>query len=733
MCRRKTCKVDKVGKIRTMGLAASQSRFLLLTARQNSLSTQMMALTNQNMALQRQSAVLSEEYNRKLNAKYITYNDNKLDYNSIMASGSELLLTSSSGAVMLTPSKATSLGLGSAGTGKEFLSKYPTQTAFIKSFISDYGNYGTATKVDPYTGEESVRGSYNVSAYKYSDTIMNDAVVKVSAATVLGLGGYLQTDENGQQAEPVTMEYAMGTQESQINSLACIYTLDKYQCTESNVHAVVNEFVLSAVEQMSDIMEQNLGTSSVVEAAIEAAKQKTIETYQEQKINANQTDIATLYQKAREGNKQPIGTTAIMVSTADTIVTHTTGVSTEYYTDANGNHTGVKSQNIQTTQDVYDGKDILLDTAQLTATFLNYFDAAMCRAMGDDRSKAFADHIEAKTYMNGNASNVLESRERMRALKLVYIEDIGGAADNAQAGMFDEYGVSEGITYIQYGQADAYNSFNTTMGIYTGSYAGAQNSISVAPNQNLVTTRTNSPVSNSPYNYNYNVTITNNASVPMEIVWDTGVVKGYDAIGQYGDAARNIDAIDEGGWNTIDNVNGKTGAQKLLSETFTEGASGIYGTVHQKNDDYNSLVNGTSKSVGTANDTSQIDQYKKLYHAIATGGWKVDSKLNDTTYLNQQVLYGNMVINKFNGTKSWTTMQLGDSTTGLNTVDDKEAQEKAKKEYESQTAIMKTRQTFLENQIETLKTASDSIDTEKESLNSIMENEQEKFKVFVSA
>ena len=130
---------------------------------------------------------------------------------------------------------------------------------------------------------------------------------------------------------------------------------------------------------------------------------------------------------------------------------------------------------------------------------------------------------------------------------------------------------------------------------------------------------------------------------------------------------------------------------------------------------------------------SQVDYYKKLYHALATGGWKVDGKVNDSSYLSQQMLHGNMVLNKFNGTKSWTTMQLGDATTGLSTVDDKDTQEKAKKEYESQTAILKTRQTFLENQIETLKTASDAIDTEKESISSIMEKEQEKFKVFVSA
>ena len=93
--------------------------------------------------------------------------------------------------------------------------------------------------------------------------------------------------------------------------------------------------------------------------------------------------------------------------------------------------------------------------------------------------------------------------------------------------------------------------------------------------------------------------------------------------------------------------------------------------------------------------------------------------------------WGNMVLQEFNNYSSWSVLQLGDSNNGLDTVDDTDTREKAKAEYESQSAILKTKQTFLENEIESIKTQSEALDTEKDSLKNIMEKEQEKFKVFV--
>ena len=183
------------------------------------------------------------------------------------------------------------------------------------------------------------------------------------------------------------------------------------------------------------------------------------------------------------------------------------------------------------------------------------------------------------------------------------------------------------------------------------------------------------------------------------------------------------------------------GEQSLLSNTFTTGAEGIYGTINSANKDLKYLTSSYSEGTagvsgtetGTKDDTYLINYYKSLYNAMATGGWKTDNKITDSSYLSQQMIYGNVVLNKFNNNASWRTLQLSDSTTGLNSIDDESIQEKAQEEYESQAAILETRTSFLENQIESLKTEQEAVSTEQDSLNEIIEKEQEKLKLFVSA
>src|SRR5574344_1340567 len=54
-----------------MGLAASQARFLFLTARKNDIEYNQMQIANDKISLTRQSQAVAEDYSNALNAKKI--------------------------------------------------------------------------------------------------------------------------------------------------------------------------------------------------------------------------------------------------------------------------------------------------------------------------------------------------------------------------------------------------------------------------------------------------------------------------------------------------------------------------------------------------------------------------------------------------------------------------------------------------------------------------------------
>ena len=230
--------------------------------------------------------------------------------------------------------------------------------------------------------------------------------------------------------------------------------------------------------------------------------------------------------------------------------------------------------------------------------------------------------------------------------------------------------------------------------------------------------------------------ITNHSAVSMEVDYYTTNVSGEVANNE----AKNRTAgggVRVAGGVTMEGtkVIGGIGDSNLLSDNFANAAAGIFGSLNKAGDDYKNFTEGSSyksssKSGSYEVSYNEVQYYKSLYSALATGGWKVDTNVKDKSYLNQQILQGNVVLSNFSNTASWQALQLGDQKSGLAVVDDKEAQEKAKSEYESQNAILETRKKFLENQVESLQTQSDAIDSETESLKSLIEKEQDKFKLF---
>lgn len=155
-----------------MGLAASQARLLLLTARKDDVESQLMSIANQKLSLSRQSAKISEEYSDSLNATKLTWkkddgNTTDLTYDLLMhpnadtSNGQYILTSSASGAVLLDNEYMGTLGLGDSGAAGDLASKM-NKTEFLEktmkidektaqAFVDKYGGGGTATSTKSFT------------------------------------------------------------------------------------------------------------------------------------------------------------------------------------------------------------------------------------------------------------------------------------------------------------------------------------------------------------------------------------------------------------------------------------------------------------------------------------------------------------------------------------------------------------------------------------------------------
>lgn len=399
-----------------MGLAASQCRFLMLTSRESDVEAKLMALSNQQMALTNKATKLSMDYSKALSAQDVFFNDSLVSYKNIMnpnmvqnASGviPQYIFKTAKGAVILSQAKAITCGLmdeirggKTVGTGYDFRKLYPTKEKFLEKVLSGYNASNTAS---------SSATTMSSSGYKYDDKIMNDAVVSVQSASVLNLGGYTFDQ----------LEYAMGTQEELISSYACIWTLDQFQYTDSNVHSIVNTFVTSAVEEMSNVMSSNsnLGQSTAVSYALNYAKQKTLDYYAGQTIDESNKDIMETLKLLDKGNYM-VTRPKIKVSNVDYETTEFTGV-----------NQGASEYNITKLT----GKDIFVDTAQLTAVFLNYFDAGMLYAMVDGSESGAYNLISSDIKDTDSAAVKKQKQEQLDQQTALLRQTIKSQADAVAA------------------------------------------------------------------------------------------------------------------------------------------------------------------------------------------------------------------------------------------------------------------------------------------------------------
>lgn len=110
-----------------MGLAASQCRLLMLTARKDDVEGTLLKLSNQKLTLARDTADVAEEYSNALNATKLVYKNGDtsfdLTYDTLMRPSSKVdnqyLLTNASGYVLLDDKYAAIFGGGDGQSGAD--------------------------------------------------------------------------------------------------------------------------------------------------------------------------------------------------------------------------------------------------------------------------------------------------------------------------------------------------------------------------------------------------------------------------------------------------------------------------------------------------------------------------------------------------------------------------------------------------------------------------------------
>lgn len=181
-----------------MGLAASQARLLLLTARKDDVEAQLMSLSNARLSLTRESSEIADEYSNALNAQKLVWQANDgsdvdVTYNLLMRpNGSNdqdqyLLTNASNGKVILDDSYISTLGLNQVGGAGE-LANVMDKVGFLEKTMGI--DEATATK---YAKKGNSVLNKDFTTNYDDDQIISDAGLESTYSSNIQLTGVTNT------------------------------------------------------------------------------------------------------------------------------------------------------------------------------------------------------------------------------------------------------------------------------------------------------------------------------------------------------------------------------------------------------------------------------------------------------------------------------------------------------------------------------------------------------------
>lgn len=257
-----------------MGLAASQGRLLMLTARKDDIEAQLMTLSNQKMSLARQSAKISDKYSDALNKKSLIWttddnNTTNLSYDLLMrpntanASGQYIITNATNDRVLLDNNYVSNLGLASSGNAGD-LSKTISESDFLQKLIGCDANTAISY-IDDKNGDINLY-PFTTNYSDSNDFLMNDRnMLNIFSNNQVAIGAVNPTSNDDNPISNLG-EY--------INQIAS---------------SVSNTIVAKITEQLGD---SNYGI--ILQGALNYATAATQAKFVENAVDTDSTDGVTL-------------------------------------------------------------------------------------------------------------------------------------------------------------------------------------------------------------------------------------------------------------------------------------------------------------------------------------------------------------------------------------------------------------------------------------------------------
>lgn len=355
-----------------MGLAASQARLLLLTARQSDIENQLTNIADQKIALSRQTAEISSKYNDALNTTKLTWStpDNgkvDLTYALLMRpnieadSGQYILTNASTSRVILDDGYISDLGIAQAGNANDIANvtytfdgkTYTGEKAFLMRLLGC-----NPSSADNYIskGNTTVKPSTFNTYYKDADIISSS----------IGLGAYSSVTTLGTDSSSTS--WWSGASSSVDSSV-----------TLQNFDTLLKSYSTSMDTVLKDKLETNLGTKydTSIKSGLAYAYQATYNKFVSNTNDAESTDGIQLGSMSlADGNAD--GTNRIASQTVK-----------------EKGFLGFSSSSTTT---------VTVDNSQVADTYLSYFDQYCAQNFGGENKSTVGATTTARGTTGGTGS-----------------------------------------------------------------------------------------------------------------------------------------------------------------------------------------------------------------------------------------------------------------------------------------------------------------------------------------
>ncbi len=650
-----------------MGLAASQARFLLLSSRQSDVELRMQSITNQKLALQRQSGDIATKYQRAMNASSLFWNDKSINYNTITN-------PTNSAQYMITNSY-----------GAVVLDSH------LAGLLNDPALSGVS-------GSGAEFESLYPNAEKFMKAISGSTLESPDCQTAIKENEEAQKKKDEQDNAYKPGEITVNYNDHDLITNCGTAISGAYKDNEPQL--LLKENIAKEITLNEDEMGSDSGTAKVL---IEENYDKIRDAYAKfDEIFLGSTGdggFAGLLKDGyyrtlcygKDGGSGPMKDNAAIVEAACDYAANATRnqfLYGYYDTDATNSE-----------DDTFIAKEYYEHLHEGTTLW----EIRQDEIAGDD------EHIN-----RGDA----DEEKNLNTIDFWAKEDSGSSDMGDQKTLratanFQVYPKEIIETYMNYFDMYMEQNYGSAEGVTVGNP-----NLTEKTKKTIVTPQyTDKDVEKERKSYKDDI-----KNDPKYKGYTTETFDGTHTVvttHTYSEAESNsmVDA----------DVDAHIEAWKTEHTKVFEAPTGYTSTRKEYGGTNSVALDGTS-SVSKASAKAQY--YMKLYNALCSSGWVTDSQVNNSNYLENQLMYGNYVVGKLSSYVRYNEISVTDSYTPFTIEDDKEAADRAKLEYEAERDALDYKEALLDAQLDSLTTEREEITTEKESVQALIDENVKKFKLF---